>query len=320
MTFDSGRFRPIKTAPEWSDKVFDTCAELVGLLEKHSYRFAKTMPGAPHSYTLKRTWHSDDEFVEALRKMRAVERVEEFFRGYWYRRFNANGYKYWTMGARLDHILINRAIHGPLFDPYTAIADSYDLAVHKEEADVERSRRVYEALKIEPGADILDIGCGTGTLVDFRFAHIRPDRYVGIDPSRGMLGVFGDKHPEFRGRLIRTPFEDYWPDPQQKFDLVVALSGAPSYIGEPALVSAKIQWLLKPGGTAVLMYYGRKPGDADFYRRLGMEAPVAYGEAVSDEFWTVQDDDDPGWRTVAGSKPVLQDAPRGDPPPRAGTG
>ena len=40
--------------------------------------------------------------------MRAVERIEEFFRGYWYRRYNANGYKYWTMGANLDHILINR--------------------------------------------------------------------------------------------------------------------------------------------------------------------------------------------------------------------
>ena len=57
---------------------------------------------APHSYTLKRTWPGEDEFVEALRKMRAMGRIEEFFRGYWYRRFNANGYKYWTMGASLD--------------------------------------------------------------------------------------------------------------------------------------------------------------------------------------------------------------------------
>ena len=115
MTDENERFRPIETAPEWSHEVFDTCAELTELLERHSYRFARTMPGTPHSYTLKRAWPSEDEFVEALRKMRAVERIEEWFRGWWYRRFNANGYKYWTMGADLDHILINRAINSPTF-------------------------------------------------------------------------------------------------------------------------------------------------------------------------------------------------------------
>ena len=81
-----------------------------------------------------------------------------------------------------------------------------------------------------------------------------------------MLGVFADKHPEFRDRLIRTPFEDYWPKPGQKFDLVVALFGVPSHIGEPDFLSGKVQWLLNAGGTAILMYNGRKPEDMDFYR------------------------------------------------------
>ena len=303
MTLDSERFRPVETAPAWSESVFDTCAELTELLEKHPYRFARTMPGAPHSYTLKRTWRAEDQFVEALKKMRAVERVEEFFKGYWYRRFTANGYKYWTMGANLDHILINRAIHEPSFDPYAAVADAYDLGVHRKKSDVEWSKRIYESLEIEPDDDILDIGCGTGTLVDFRFGHVDPAHYIGIDPSRGMLGVFADKHPEFRGRLIRTAFEDYWPKPRQMFDLVVALFGVPSYIGEPELVSRKVQWLLKPGGTAVLMYYRGQPGKTDFYRHLGMEVPGSYGERVSDDFWTVREDDDPAWLTVVGSKP-----------------
>ncbi|MDE0716474.1 MAG: class I SAM-dependent methyltransferase [Rhodospirillaceae bacterium] len=303
MTLDYERFRPIETAPEWSHEVFDTCAELTELLERHSYRFARTMPGAPHSYTLKRTWPGEDKFVEALRKMRAVERIEEFFRGYWYRRFNANGYKYWTMGASLDHILVNRAIHAPAFDPYAAVCDSYDLAIHKEESDVERSKRVYESLQIEPETEILDIGCGTGSLVDFRFRDIHPERYVGIDPSRGMLGVFADKHPEFRSRLIRTLFEDYWPKLGQRFDLVVALFGVPSHIGEPDFLSAKVQWLLKAGGNAVLMYNGREPEDMDFYRNLGCKVHDSDGARVSDEFWTERPDDDPAWLTVVGRKP-----------------
>ena len=295
------RTRTIETAPEWNDEVFDTCAQLAELLEKHSYRFARTMPGAPHSYTLKRTWTSEEEFVGALKKMRAVERIEEFFRGYWYRRFNANGYKYWTMGANLDHILINRAIDALPFDPYAAVCDSYDLAIHERESDLKRSRRVYESLKIEPRTEILDIGCGTGSLVDFRFRDIDPERYTGIDPSRGMLGVFGDKHPEFRSRLVRTPFEDYWPKPGQKFDLVVALFGVPSHIGKPDFLSGKLQWLLNRGGTAVLMYNGRKPEDMDFYRNLETKVHGLNGAPVSDGFWTVRQDDDLDWITVIGS-------------------
>ena len=82
-----------------------------------------------------------------------------------------------TVAARTGRpavILINRAIHAPPFDLYADVCDSYDLAIHERESDVERSRQVYDSLKIEPGTKILDIGCGTGSLVDFRFRDIDP--------------------------------------------------------------------------------------------------------------------------------------------------
>ena len=71
--------RLLETAPEWSDTIFAPCSELAEFLEQNSYRFTTTMPSTPHSYTLKRTWASEDAFVEALRKLRAVERVKDFF-------------------------------------------------------------------------------------------------------------------------------------------------------------------------------------------------------------------------------------------------
>ena len=296
------RIRVLDTAPEWSDIIFDTCSELAELLEQNSYRFAVTMPSTPHRYTLKQTWSSEEVFVEALRKLRTVERVEEFFRGYWYRRFIANGYKYWTMGANLEHTLINRATHAAHFDPYTAIADYYDLGFHKRQSDIEKSKQVYELLSIQPNMDVLDIGCGTGALVDFRFKNIRPEQYTGIDPSRGMLSVFGDKHSEFRERLVRTAFEDYWPKPDQKFDLVVALFGVPSYIDDSDLLSKKVQWLLKPGGSALLMYNKQKPEDTEYYRNLDMEIPQAYGKTVSDAFWSIEEQDDRSWLFLVGNK------------------
>ena len=76
------------------------------------------------------------------------------------------------MGANLDHTLINRANHAAQFDPYTAVADYYDLEFYKRQSDVEQSKEVYELLSIQPNTEILDIGCRTGTLVDFRFKNI----------------------------------------------------------------------------------------------------------------------------------------------------
>ena len=93
------------------------------------------------------------------------------------------------------------------------------------------------------------------------------------------------------------------PKPGQKFDLVVALFGVPSHIGDPDLLSGKVQWLLNPGGIAVLMYNGRKPEDMDLYRNLGTRVYGSDGAPVSDEFWTERQDDDPDWLTVVGSKP-----------------
>ena len=41
----------------------------------------------------------------------------------------------------------------------------------------------------------------------------------------------------------------------------------------------------------------------DFYRNLGTKTHGPTGAPVSDEFWTVQEDDDPDWLTVVGSRP-----------------
>ena len=77
----------------------------------------------------------------------------------------------------------------------------------------------------------------------------------------------------------------------------------PSHIGDPDLLSGKVQRLLNPGGIAVLMYNGRKPEDMDLYQNLGTRVYGSDGAPVSDEFWTERQDDDPDWLTVVGSKP-----------------
>lgn len=77
-------------------------------------------------------------------------------------------------------------------DHFEAIAGEYDRWK-------ERSAYYYELLAgiyrdfVPPGADVLEVGCGTGTLL----ASLRPRRGVGIDISPRMIEIACAKFPEF---------------------------------------------------------------------------------------------------------------------------
>ncbi len=47
---------------------------------------------------------------------------------------------------------------------------------------------------------------------------------------------------------------------------------------------------------------GGGPRTWNLYRNLGIEVPGSSDAPVSDEFWTVQEDDAPDWLTVVGSR------------------
>ncbi len=251
-------------------------------LEDATYQYAVTMPTACHYYTLRKTW-DDAEFNDVLRDMRESE-YRKKWDGREYGYVNINGYRYWTMGAKVEAtILINRA---PLFYPagecFDRIAGVYDKEYSTNAADIEQSEEYFTRAAPNPVEKILDIGCGTGMLVDFRTRRIEPENYTGIDVSAGMLGTFAAKHPAYRNRLIRTAFEDFLPADDEEFDTITALFGVASYI-EPAIFLPKVHELLKPGGRAFLMYHSPKRGNGGCYKRFGIDSKTTPYHAPANE-------------------------------------
>lgn len=229
------------------------------LIQECDWIFAKTMPQWPHHYTLRKNWTSALDFEEVVQFIRDHGYREKFQRT-WYTRLNVNGLKYWSMGAPLPAtILINRAvIDAP--SPYDDIAGIYDDLWSSPWA-IEENRAVVDAIGYD-GGSVLDVGCGTGLFLDY----VQPDEYLGIDPSQKMLDRLHVKHP--KAETLCTAFESF--HTPRRFDLLVGLFAAPSYIEPWAL--GRIPGLLAEGGRFFLMFY--RPGYLPVTHKMtGLDMP-----------------------------------------------
>lgn len=87
-----------------------TAKQISDALLAHPFRFAKTMPEAPHEYTLIGEWSPDDSpsFMDCVRFIRDRGEVRPWGRmrlTY----FDAAGFSYWTMDRNAEDVtLINR--------------------------------------------------------------------------------------------------------------------------------------------------------------------------------------------------------------------
>ena len=248
---------------------------LVENLERAQYQYAITYPNIPHYYTLARKWADyKDEVSEEIRWTIREMRKHDVMRPFMGREqhyLDVNGFSYWTMGPRdQDDFLINRqySTHGAYDSPFDAIAHRYD----DSDEYWKKVKNEREALyaPAAPSGRVLDVGCGTGMLVDYCYREIDRGRYVGIDPSAGMLAKFALKHPDYRAdaTLRRTTFEDY--ETPLRFDTIVAMAGSGSHVTGVDIVE-KARRLLAPGGRAYLTFY-RDPAAA--FERMGIEAPT----------------------------------------------
>jgi hypothetical protein len=244
------------------------------------WRLAKTIPDAPHSYVVKGKTLPSVYFDRAVRVIRTFGQPGR----YWhltriYLTDPSTEMVWWTQGAPLsDTVIINQAqasvTYGlqdaprtapaePRFTVYDALATDYD-ARYASPADLAENAAVAslirERFRFEAPLT-LDIGCGTGLLLDLGLTA--PGAYTGVDPSQGMLNQLVLKHPKV-SRLVPATMEDALPSTQLYwYDLVTSLFGSASYL-HPTTVRY-LPALIRPGGMLVLMHY--RPGYLPDYER-----------------------------------------------------
>lgn len=108
------------------------------------------------------------------------------------------------------------------------------------------------ALPERPGAKLLDIGCGTGRLLELVAPRVA--QAIGVDASRDMLALARTRLAE-RGLAhcaVRQADMYRLPLPDAGFD-VVTLQMVLHYAEDPAAALAEAARVLKPGGHLVLL-------------------------------------------------------------------
>ena len=133
------------------------------------------------------------------------------------------------------------------FDGQAAEYDQRDTYYYSRNGKIS-CRDIAEQVKDVPCQALLDVGCGTGFLLDI-LARQRPARYCGVDLSDEMIRVAKGKG--IRGAEFAVGSADRLPYPDGSFDIVTCSQSFHHY-PYPEKAMAEARRVLKPGGLYIL--------------------------------------------------------------------
>ena len=113
------------------------------------------------------------------------------------------------------------------------------------------TRAVLDRLDAQPGERILDVGCGTGLLLERLRLEVPDVRLVGVDPVPEMLTIARRRLPMPATADLREAAAERLPFADRSFDAVVSASVF-HYVRRPETALAEMRRVLRPGGRLVL--------------------------------------------------------------------
>jgi len=176
-----------------------------------------------------------------------------------------------------DARLVFGAPQGDVRELYDRAADRYEhfreLWLRIAGASAENAMLEEVGRRLQPGARVLDAGCGTGSL-SRKLLELEPDlRLTLLDLSPGMLARAGDLPGEHLvGSVLDLPL------PDASFDLVVS-DWVIETVSDPLRAVEEYLRVLTPGGTTIYTFCSLPQG---FFSRAGsswLRAAVTHGFA-----------------------------------------
>lgn len=122
-------------------------------------------------------------------------------------------------------------------------------------------------LPLRPGAEILDLGCGTGLELEGYFPLNPTARVTGVDLAEGMLSALAQKFPGKALRLIRGSYFDV-PFEKGRYDAAVSVESLHHFTKEEKIpLYRKVYEALGPEGYFLLTDYFALSEEEEILRR-----------------------------------------------------
>jgi SAM-dependent methyltransferase len=111
---------------------------------------------------------------------------------------------------------------------------------------------LLDAAGITPGARVLDVGCGTGSITRAAARRAAPGLVLGVDLSTAMIDVARVRAAGLGNVEFARADAQVHPFPDAAFDVVVSRTGA-SFFGDPPAAFANLARATAPGGRLALL-------------------------------------------------------------------
>ena len=118
----------------------------------------------PHFYTTRRRWPDKNAFTAAASVIQS-EGERAFYGDYNYTELSLNGYYYWTMGAAPPVTEVINRKRRRYENPWDEYAHLYDASC-RDLRHPDEIAGVMSVIGSMEGLDVLDVGCGTGFLLE----------------------------------------------------------------------------------------------------------------------------------------------------------
>lgn len=132
-----------------------------------------------------------------------------------------------------------------IIENFNLLATTWDLHINKSKETI---NAIFSYANIEKGKDILDVGCGTGVLIE-DYLEAKVNSITAIDISDKMIEIARNKYPNVNFKCIdATKFND-----NKLYDAIILYNCFPHFVDKKETIK-HLSSLLKENGKLVIAH------------------------------------------------------------------